>query len=543
MSQNKLDRPKLGLRGPIGEAAQARISEQNASLEARRLAEASQQQRLEAEARKCRQQVADDKTSQAAAAAAAAVRQIALHREQIITRAINAATSVLSSPPADAIVPHKSIAFEDIDQAMALHWTRHFLKFADAENPAGYHKDARYAELAAMRWLMSNDWQHVTDISIEAMNCLVEDEEADHEFYHYDIRATDTAGSVHRFDVKNTSWIAGGKVFSRKTPRHDVALIGTYTDKEKQTATTTILGLLMSSDYREMAQFEAELAKQSGHGSTSHQMYDTNQPKHNVRSASVPSWMFHYPDDIALKADTIADKMRELEFAIADPQPRMLNTHIALRLFVSPELRDRWDVTLPEVQVQDEFLRISDKAAVSPWRLRHLYIFTLDHFRRNFNSQGFVSGVYREAFLLDSSASTGFGLAYPADSAFKPDFPQMTRAHTRGLPPRVSTLPVALWDPSGQYAILLKCLMACSKLGDRLPPIEALIVTRKGTIIANPAGGVLSKRTLLARCDGEQQGNPCGRLLYIGESETDESTGRLRCAICGHVPGYQDGIT
>jgi len=519
---------RLAPRGTGSPKAQARIAEHRRGLVERAEAEARacEKARLDeaAAARKLERQVAEAAEQRRVAEEAADRRcaeQAIRERRQALARDLRDAAARLAAAPDHALLRYGEIDYTPEDAELALAWTRHYLR-RDADEAAGSHRNARFAELAAIDWLrhLYPDVE-ITDVSRTALNERLLDG-GHHPFFAYDLELNDGL-QVRRFDVKNTAYGRRDKlVVKGGRPREDVELIATQTVKLDTGYAIRILGHLSSHEIARWRRFEHNINTASGGRVRSAATTPARRKGacNDRRRANVPAWMFHIPDAALRGGQPFSTALRNTERVVQRADPGEIRDAVGLRLHVHPGLRDRWAESAATALQDALLITIVDDAP----RLRHLYLFTLEHFCRHRDRANYDPTVYREAFQ-DGPPTNARALRL-ARNRF-------------GADPWRTPLPMSFWDPDGAYDALLRCIEACAAAGGDLPPIRELVVTSRGTIIANPSDE-RTRRTLLAHCDGEARGMPCGTLLVFGEVETDANGGRLICRSCRTDPASGD---
>lgn len=508
---------RLAPRGAGSPKAQARIAEHRRGLVERAEAEARAREKARldeaaaAEQRRVAEEAADRRRAE----------QRIRERRQVLARDLWAAAARFAAAPDHALLRYGEINYTLEDAELALAWTRRYLRH-DAEEAAGSHRNARFAELAAIAWLrhLYPDAE-ITDVSRTALNESLLDG-GHHPLFAYDLELNDGL-QVRRFDVKNTAYGRRDKlVVKGGGPREDVELIATQTVKLDSGYAIRILGHLSSHEIARWQRFEHRINTASGGRvrSAATKPARSNGDRNDRRRANVPSWMFHIPDAALRGGQLLSAALRNTERVVQRAEPGEIREAVGLRLHVHPSLRDRWAESAATALQDTLLLTIVDDAP----RLRHLYLFTLEHFCRHRDSANYEPTVYRDAFQVK-----------PRTNA-----PALELARNRFASDLRRTLqPIGFWDPDGAYNALLRCIEACAAAGGDLPPIRELVVTSRGTIIANP-NDERTRRTLLAHCDGEASGMPCGTLLVFGEVETDPNGGRLICRSCRTDPASGD---
>lgn len=508
---------RLAPRGAGSSKARARIAEHRRGLVERAEAEAAAVLKLERQVAEAAEQRRVEKEAADRRCAEQAIRE----RRQALMRDLRDAMAQLAVAPDHALFRYGEIDYTLEDAKLALAWTRHYLR-RDADQAAGIHRNARFAELAAINWLghLYPDAE-ITDVSRAALDERLLDG-GHHPLFVYDLELKDGL-QFRRFDVKNTAYGRRDKlVVKRGKPREDVELIATQTVKLDTGYAIRILGHLSSHEIARWRQFEQLINTASG-GRVRSAATAPARPKgarNDRRHANVPAWMFHIPDAALRGGQPFSAALRNTERVVQRADPGEIRDAVGLRLHVHPSLRDRWAESAATALQDALLVTIVDDAP----RLRHLYLFTLEHFCRRRDHADYDPTVYREAF--QGGPPTNARALRLSRNRLAAD-------------PRRTPLPLSFWDPDGAYNALLRCIEACAAAGGDLPPIRELVVTSRGTIIANP-NDERTRRTLLAYCDGEARGMPCGTLLVFGEVETDANGGRLICRSCRTDPASGD---
>lgn len=237
----------------------------------------------------------------------------------------------------------------------------------------------------------------------------------------------------------------------------------------------------------------------------------------------LPGLFFAYPEDA--HADGGAHRSEAMRTAgLASRHVRTLAAAILGALTADAEPQDLADPLEREVaRWFASRLRLRDPSRrTAPPALGEVYLLTLQIFL-DFLRRSQASGIGPVRDRLERLPQLLLALILPTRAASPADFP------------------LGSWDPSRSFRRLVEALnrlIASPGALDRLPQIDTISVSRKGTVMAAGPGGI--RITLIARCEGCSEaplirGQPIPALP--GLTNACDCCGRLLCSSLHGCPG------
>ena len=382
---------------------------------------------------------------------------------------------------------------------LALEWTR--LDRPNATRPSPHMIAARSAELIVQEWLEARFGSEVHDVSDDKTY----DDGDGPAFKRYDLRCK---SSHRRFDVKNAASPGYAQhVLGRDLPADLVTLVGLAKVGDTYGPRFELLG---AADGEDLARWDRTMQDLDGVGIFV-------PPTRKRKGARIrPSWIFSSfrhpalardpssPDDPIAELDDL-DAWREVPERL-----RLLSPTGRHQLHAGDQDTDR---------LLSRFARRMEELRLDRLELRHLYVLTLEDFRRRYQDADYDPSVYGRAFVPD-------GLRHTDQAWYTPG---------------------GTWDPCRYYRSLLAGLTRLHRHRAAIPAlIHTIHVTPAGTIIANlrrsgskggPAPATLVTVCGNKGCDSRSETTRSSLLVRGDPDVIVDEHGFLQCPACGRTSG------